>query len=148
MTVTVGGVASTGKAFTVVPTAAITSLSPTSGAVSALVTITGTNFGTTQGTSTVSFNGVTATPTSWSATSITVPVPSGATTGNVTVTVGGVASNGVTFTVRPDGDHHLAVADERGGERDGDDLRHELRVDAGHEHGVVQRRQRVPDGLG
>ena len=39
------------------------------------------------------------TPTSWSATSITVPVPSGATTGNVVVTVGGVASNGVSFTV-------------------------------------------------
>ena len=101
MTVTVGGVASNGVTFTVVPTATITSLSPTSGAVSASVTITGTNFGSTQGTSTVKFNGVSATPTSWSATSITVPVPSGATTGTVTVTVGGVASNGVTFTVVP-----------------------------------------------
>ena len=28
-----------------------------------------------------------------------VPVPGGATTGNVVVTVGGVASNGVSFTV-------------------------------------------------
>ena len=28
-----------------------------------------------------------------------MPVPSGATSGNVVVTVGGVASNGVTFTV-------------------------------------------------
>ena len=33
------------------------------------------------------------------ATSIAVPVPSGATTGNVVVTVGGQASNGVSFTV-------------------------------------------------
>jgi len=63
------------------------------------VTITGTNFGTTQGTSTVKFNGATATATSWSATTIVTAVPSGATTGNVTVTVGGQNSNGVTFTV-------------------------------------------------
>ncbi len=99
VTVTVGGVASNGSAFTVVPTATITSLSPTSGAVGASVTITGTNFGATQGTSVVKFNGTTATPTSWSATSIVAPVPAGATTGNVTVTVGGVASNGSPFTV-------------------------------------------------
>ena len=45
------------------------------------------------------FNGTAGTPTSWSATSIVVPVPSGATTGNVVVTVGGVASNGVSFSV-------------------------------------------------
>ena len=72
----------------------ITSLAPTSGPVGTAVTITGTNFGATQGTSTVTFNGTTATPTSWSATSIVVPVPAGATTGNVVVTVGGLASNG------------------------------------------------------
>jgi len=63
------------------------------------VTIAGVNFGGTQGTSTVTFNGAPATPTSWSATSIVAPVPGGATTGNVVVTVGGVASNGVSFTV-------------------------------------------------
>jgi len=63
------------------------------------VTITGTNFGATQGASTVTFNGTAATVTSWSATSIVAPVPNGATTGNVVVTVGGVASNGVNFTV-------------------------------------------------
>jgi hypothetical protein len=77
----------------------ITNLSPNSGAVGASVTITGTNFGSTQGTSTVKFNGTAGTPTSWSATSIMVPVPTGATTGNVVVTVSGVASNGVPFTV-------------------------------------------------
>src|SRR2546425_685156 len=81
--------------------ASILSLKPGSGAVGAAVTVTGANFGTTQGTSTIKFNGTTATPTSWSATSIVVPVPSGATTGNVVVTVSGAASNGVTFTVVP-----------------------------------------------
>jgi len=66
------------------------------------VTINGANFGAAQGTSTVKFNGTTATPTSWSAASIVAPVPAGATTGNVVVTVGGVASNGVGFTVIAD----------------------------------------------
>ncbi|PYU04669.1 MAG: hypothetical protein DMG33_13375, partial [Acidobacteria bacterium] len=77
----------------------ITSLSPTSGPVGTAVTITGANFGVTQGTSTVSFNGTTATPTSWSSTSIVAPVPNGAASGNVTVTVGGQASNGIAFIV-------------------------------------------------
>src|ERR1700688_2835825 len=99
--VTVGGNASNGVSFTVIPTPSVTSLSPTSGAVGAAVTITGTNFGSTQGTSTVKFNGTTATVTSWSATSIATTVPSGATTGNVVVHASGVDSNGSTFTVFP-----------------------------------------------
>jgi hypothetical protein len=99
--VTVGGVASNSQTFTVTTATSpvITSLSPTSGPVGTSVTISGSNFGSSKGTSTVSFNGTAASPTSWSATSIAVPVPSGATTGNVVVTVGGVASNGQTFTV-------------------------------------------------
>ncbi len=101
--VTVGTVApSNGMLFTVTnPGPSITSLNPTSGPVGASVTITGTNFGATQGTNTVTFNGTAATPTSWSATSIAVPVPAGAATGNVVVIVGGVASNGSAFTVLP-----------------------------------------------
>jgi len=82
-----------------VATSSITSLNPTSGPVGTGVTITGTNFGSSQGISTVTFNGTAGTPTTWSATSIVVPVPAGATTGNVVVTVGGVASNGVSYTV-------------------------------------------------
>jgi hypothetical protein len=81
------------------PAPNIVSMNPMSGAVGRPVTITGANFGMTQGTSTVKFNGVAATPTSWSSTSIAVTVPAGATNGNVVVTVGGVASNGVNFTV-------------------------------------------------
>src|SRR5438034_2383675 len=97
--VTVSNVASNGKSFTVTP--AITSLSITTGAVGAAVTITGTTFGSTQGTSTAKFNGTTATVTSWGASSIAVTVPSGATTGNVVVTVSSQPSNGVNFTVVP-----------------------------------------------
>src|SRR6266403_2088618 len=102
--VTVGGVASNGVSFTVtIPSASITSLNPTSGVIGTPVTIVGANFGAAQGTSTVTFNGIAATPTSWSATSIEVKVPAGATTGNVVVTVGGVASNnGASFTVQAD----------------------------------------------
>src|SRR5262249_58938917 len=78
---------------------AISNLSPTSGPRGASVTIAGANFGSSQGASTVSFNGTTATTvSSWSATSIVAAVPAGATTGNVVVTVSGVVSNGVTFT--------------------------------------------------
>ncbi len=105
--VTVGGVASNGMNFTVTPPPpSITSLNPTSGAVGTSVTVSGANFGATQGASTITFNGTAVTPTSWSATSIIVPVPSGAATGNVVVTRapsgGGSAgdiSNGVNFTV-------------------------------------------------
>ncbi len=84
-------------AFSQAPT--ISSVSPMGGVPGTQVTITGTNFGPTQGTSIAAFNGTTATPSSWSATSITVPVPTGATSGNLVVTVGGIASNGVIFTV-------------------------------------------------
>jgi IPT/TIG domain-containing protein len=102
--VTVGGQASTGISFTVtIPAPSITSLLPTSGAIGTTVTIGGANFGATQGTSTVKFNGTAATPTSWSATSIVAPVSTGATTGNVVVTVGGQASTGISFTVSTGG---------------------------------------------
>jgi rhamnogalacturonyl hydrolase YesR len=62
------------------------------------VTIAG-NFGAAQGT--VKFNETAATVTKWSASSIMATVPSGATSGNVVVTVGKAASNGVNFTVLP-----------------------------------------------
>ena len=76
----------------------IASLFPANGSIGTPVTINGSNFGAMQSLSTVTFNGVAASPTSWSAGSIVVPVPAGATTGPVVVAVNGVASNGVTFT--------------------------------------------------
>jgi unsaturated rhamnogalacturonyl hydrolase len=77
----------------------IASLSPTSGPIGTLVTIAGTNFGTVQGT--VNLNGTPSPATNWSPSSITVAVPTGANSGNVVVTAGGLPSNGVTFTVLP-----------------------------------------------
>jgi hypothetical protein len=100
--VTVGGVASSGVAFTVTTSAGpnISTLDPTAGAVGTAVIISGSGFGSSQGTSTVTFNGTSAgTATNWSSTSISVKVPTGATTGPVVVTVGGVGSNGAPFTV-------------------------------------------------
>lgn len=86
-----------------VPAPAISSISPGAGPVGTNVTITGSNFGATQGTSTVTFNGVSATPTNWSNANITCPVPAGAGTGPVVVTVGSSSSNGFTFTVADTG---------------------------------------------
>jgi len=97
--VTVGGQASNGVTFTVTP--GISSLSPSSGLVGTLVTVSGSSFGSTQGSSTITFNAIKATPNNWSSSSIIAAVPSAATSGPVAVTVGGVASNGVTFTVTP-----------------------------------------------
>jgi RHS repeat-associated protein len=99
--VTVGVVPSNGVSFSVVPN--ITSLSPSSGMAGTAITIAGTGFGATQGTSTVTFNAMSATPTSWSNTSIVVPVPTGATTGNVVVSVSSLTSNGAYFDVLPSG---------------------------------------------
>jgi hypothetical protein len=77
----------------------IANMNPTSGAIGTSVTMSGAGFGATQGTSSVQFGGKTASPTAWSANSITAPVPVGATTGNAVVTVGGISSHGFPFTV-------------------------------------------------
>jgi hypothetical protein len=82
--VTVAGSASNGKSFTVLAAPSITSLSPTSGAVSASVTIAGANFGATQATSTIKFNGTTATATEPEVWTIMGP-PSSSPTGDVLV---------------------------------------------------------------
>jgi RHS repeat-associated protein len=75
----------------------ITGMSPTQGDVGNMVTITGENLGTSGG---VTFNGVAATTWSWTTGQITVPVPKGATSGNVVVTIGSTAIPGTgSFTV-------------------------------------------------
>ena len=99
--VTVGGLASNALPYTVIAPPVMTSLSPSSGPVGTVVTVNGTNFGATQGTSTITFKGIAAAPTSWSATRIVVPIPAGATTGNVVVTVGGLGSPAVAFLINP-----------------------------------------------
>jgi hypothetical protein len=81
----------------------ITVLSRTSGGVGTSITITGVNFGSTAGSNTVTFNGVSAGITSWNqnGTSIVVSVPPNAATGNVVVTISGVPTTGPIFTVTP-----------------------------------------------
>src|SRR5262249_20163352 len=71
----------------------INSVTPASGIVGSAVTIGGSGFGTTAATGAVRFNGTLATPTSWSGTSLVVPVPTGATSGPIVVTVNGTPSN-------------------------------------------------------
>ena len=76
----------------------ITSLSPTSGPVGSIVTVTGSNL---TGTTGATINGVAVTGfTAVNATTATFTVPAGATTGNVVITTTtGIPSNAVAFTV-------------------------------------------------
>ena len=69
-------------------------LNPTIGVVGSTVSITGENFGDSQGASTVTFNDVDAgAAINWTSEQIQVKVPVGATTGAVVVTIGGKESN-------------------------------------------------------
>ena len=82
----------------VVPT--IISFTPLSGPVGTTITITGTDFNTTPANNIVTFNGIAAVVTASTATSISTSVPSGATTGKITVTVAGNTATSTTdFTV-------------------------------------------------
>jgi RHS repeat-associated protein len=75
-------------------------MSPTSGPVGIAVTLTGTNFGASQGsTSTISLNGTAAVATNWSSTSITAMVPTGASSGIFSATVNGQTAQSTSFTV-------------------------------------------------
>ncbi len=82
----------------VITTPTISSFSPTSGPVGTMVILTGTSF---IGTTAVQFNGTGATSFMVdSDTQLTATVPSGATTGAITVTTaGGTATSPGTFTV-------------------------------------------------
>ncbi|MGA9672940.1 MAG: IPT/TIG domain-containing protein, partial [Terracidiphilus sp.] len=97
---TPGGTATSTGDFTVTATVVpptVASFSPTSGAIGTTVTITGTNL---TGATAVAFNGTTATFAVNSVTQITANVPSGATSGKISVTTpGGVATSTGDFTV-------------------------------------------------
>jgi len=79
----------------------IAALSTTTGPVGTQVVISGSGFGTSQGSSVVLLNDAPVTINSWSATSITVTIPTGATSGVMSVLVAPSmdSSNGVVFTV-------------------------------------------------
>jgi hypothetical protein len=95
---TPSGPATSSASFTVVPAPAIGSFTPASGGVGTAVTITGTGLAGATG---VAFNGApAATYTVQSDTQITASVPTGATTGSISVTTpGGTATSGAGFTV-------------------------------------------------
>jgi uncharacterized delta-60 repeat protein len=83
--------------LTACPAPTLTGLSPDRGLVGTSVTITGTDLANA---TSVSFNGTTTSAiTTNTATSLTVVVPLGATTGEVTVTAPNGTSNGLNFTV-------------------------------------------------
>jgi IPT/TIG domain len=96
---------------TVSVTPYISGISPAFGPVGTIVTVSGTTFGATQGSSTITFapqpgnSPIVAAPTNWSDTSIQVPVPSGAASGLIQVNIptsGGIAqSNYVNFDLSP-----------------------------------------------
>ena len=84
------------------PNPIISGLSPASGSAGAQVQINGSGFGAAQGSSTVTFHGVSATVVSWSGTQIVVTVPATASTGLVQVSVGGVVNTpNMYFSVLP-----------------------------------------------
>jgi IPT/TIG domain len=93
-----GGTATSATAFSVTPPApTIVSFAPTSGPAGVNVTIGGTNF---TGTTSVKFGGASASFTVVSDTALNATVPSGATTGPITVTTpGGTATSASAFTV-------------------------------------------------
>jgi hypothetical protein len=97
--VSVGGQASNGVAFT--PTPVITGVSPGSGVTGTTVTITGTGFGSVQGS--VTFSSIQGTVKTWGINSITVRAPQDGTLGanNIVVTTNGISSSGACFTIIP-----------------------------------------------
>lgn len=90
--------ASAGVMAMVTPT--VSSLSPTTGSAGTYVTISGSGFNATAANNTVKFNGISATVTAATATSLTVIVPNSASTGSVSITTaGGTATSALSFTV-------------------------------------------------
>ena len=80
---------------------AISGILPVSQTVGNAVVISGFGFGASRGASVVTFNSakVGVTYLAWTDNSITVVIPAAAITGNVKVTVGGVDSNNVAYTI-------------------------------------------------
>jgi RHS repeat-associated protein len=97
--VVVNSVASNADLTFTVINPVVSTVSPASAPVGGTVTVTGTGFGALQNGSQIQFNGLAGNVTSWSATSVTLTVPSGATSGSLLVAEGGVNSNSVSFTV-------------------------------------------------
>ncbi len=99
LTVQIGALTTFNPVTFTIPNPTITSFTPTVATTGETVTITGTNFSPVNAINVVRFNGIVATVTASSATSITTTVPVGATTGPITITVDGrVATSSSNFT--------------------------------------------------
>ncbi len=98
LSVTASGKKSNEIEFKIIPQ--ITGISPIPAKAGDILTISGTGFGTLQGTSIVQFNTITATEiSSWNDLEIKVKVPQGVSSGKVSVTVNGQKSNEVDLTL-------------------------------------------------
>ena len=96
--VMIGTIKSNEVDFTLTPQ--LTSVTPDKANLGTQITLTGINFGDTRGTNFVSFNTYNATSyQSWTNTSIIVTVPNSALSGKISVTINGVKSNELDFTV-------------------------------------------------
>jgi hypothetical protein len=98
---TADGEASNAVPFTVLPMPVITGISPASGPVGTVVTISGKNLLDFENKGTVTFGGKSLPILSDSANAIKVAVPSGAGTGYFHVLVNDTGMNTSTFTVMP-----------------------------------------------
>lgn len=96
-----GGLSNVASATTPgVPLPVVSSFNPASGLEGSSVTVVGANFGSTTGDNTVRLNGQAATVTSATVSSITFTVPSGATSGRISVqTINGTGFSEQNFTV-------------------------------------------------
>lgn len=77
----------------------IVSILPNPAMIGSTVTVFGRNFGPAQGAGTVTFNGVTASVSSWTDDAITTIIPAGANTGSVVVNVSPMPSNGFLLLI-------------------------------------------------
>ena len=80
----------------------ISGFSPASGAIGDSVTVNGSNFGASQGKSTLTIGGITPVISSWSDTNIVFIVPAGtAVPATLILTVGGLTATATPFVVTP-----------------------------------------------
>jgi uncharacterized protein (TIGR03437 family) len=82
-----------------IPAPQVNSISPATGLANTQVTVNGSGFQATKGSSTLLINGTSATTGTWSDSQITATIPAGAATGPVRVSVNNISSNqDVVFT--------------------------------------------------
>jgi RHS repeat-associated protein len=133
MCVIVNGQASNTASLTVQTGPAITDMSPRWGPVSTPVTLTGANFGASPGT--VNWDGAAVSYTQWADDHVTLTVPSGATSGHLTIVRNGVSSNGVAFEVGDESREYYHT-----------DGVGSLRMVTGYDGDVVERHDYLPFG--